>query len=238
MMVVTKDMEQGKAVEEAAGTPAVCRNTPQKQPNWPRRAWAFISDGWVNYRANLAARPLTMLLPPLFLLALCIGLGVYGVCAGAQNDEADSRTVLQGAGDSWGASFQLSIEAAFTPLVTMSIFIQVCAGRFTVFTACLDILATRLHACCMCWHAPCTGTIYRWHPGMRHRYHLFTSVPCIRLPPPPPTPTHSYITCRRTPTFRALLRALTESRSGCWPRCVCVCVCVCDCVCAHARMCM
>jgi hypothetical protein len=60
----------------------------------------------------------------LLVFAICVALGVYGVVAGAQKNADDKRTTVQGAGEDWAASFRLSLEQSFTPLLTLAIFIQ------------------------------------------------------------------------------------------------------------------
>ncbi|KAL6760520.1 hypothetical protein V8C86DRAFT_1096537 [Haematococcus lacustris] len=76
------------------------------------------------YTRNVRKEPLLLLLPPLLVSVVCMSLGVYGVVAGARKEAADKRSVVYGAGLDWAASFQLSFEQFFTPLVTLSIFIK------------------------------------------------------------------------------------------------------------------
>ncbi|KAJ9511825.1 hypothetical protein QJQ45_004378 [Haematococcus lacustris] len=76
------------------------------------------------YTRNVSKKPLLLLLPPLLVSVVCMSLGVYGVVAGARKEAAGKRSVVYGAGLDWAASFQLSFEQYFTPLVTLSIFIK------------------------------------------------------------------------------------------------------------------
>ncbi|KAJ9524730.1 hypothetical protein QJQ45_024366 [Haematococcus lacustris] len=93
-------------------------------PNFFVRLFRRAQSSLQVYARNVRRKPALLLLPPLLVFAVCVALGVYGVVAGAQKEAADKRSVVYGAGLDWAASFQLSFEQSFTPLVTLSIFIK------------------------------------------------------------------------------------------------------------------
>ncbi len=76
------------------------------------------------YKANVKKQPLLMLGPPILLFAVCVALGVYGVVAGAQKEASDNKSVVEGAGLDWAASFKLTLEQTFAPLTALSIFVR------------------------------------------------------------------------------------------------------------------
>ncbi|KAI8471632.1 MAG: hypothetical protein J3K34DRAFT_416719, partial [Monoraphidium minutum] len=95
-----------------------------ESPEDPKGCMERVACSFQDYRRNVRERPLFMLLPPLLTFALLCAASVAGVVLGASDMEADTRARAASAALDWAASFRLSAEKIFTPLVTLSILIQ------------------------------------------------------------------------------------------------------------------
>lgn len=72
----------------------------------------------------MRARPYFTLLPPLLTFLVLCALSVAGVTLGANQYERETRARAASAALDWAASFRLSAERVFTPLVTLGILIE------------------------------------------------------------------------------------------------------------------
>ncbi|WIA08278.1 hypothetical protein OEZ85_007721 [Tetradesmus obliquus] len=83
-----------------------------------------LASCFQDFWRNVKERPVFMLaMPVLTFLVLC-SLSVAGVVLGANKFESDQRNAADAAALDWAASFRLSTEKIFTPLVTLAILIQ------------------------------------------------------------------------------------------------------------------
>lgn len=114
----------------------------------------FMHVSVQTYAKNVRKQPVLLLGPPLAVFIICCALGVcvgcghenatlllhvcfhvplispatfpqvYGVVAGSNTQAQDDKNTARATATDWAASFVLSIQQTFTPLVTISIFVK------------------------------------------------------------------------------------------------------------------
>ncbi|KAG2453178.1 hypothetical protein HYH02_002502 [Chlamydomonas schloesseri] len=129
-MEVQGDVEQGFSDEAAVvGFPAAGTTVARGQTRrsslagvpgpQPQRCSA-VQDIWGVVRLY----PLSTLLAPLLLFGLLCGLGVWGVCASANNDVVQQKREARSIAQDAAIGFEIQMQQSFTPGVTFQLLVR------------------------------------------------------------------------------------------------------------------